>query len=337
MSSDGTQSQASYAAPLTLNQTTPVFVSNNNGKTWNQTPGEGILVISPGAGTFANSLAYINLSGRFSVSTADTQSRAGGFKYPQTWNNITTVDLETVNKEEDSLVGLAKAIGEDIIAKKKPPPSLIVAGSRGSQVVLPLLLLKYWRGPFVAINAGPLTSNTPLPTECTPCFVTCGGDYFPTKSPAFVMSKFIELAAPGTEGFQVHLPRDAHMPDLESTPARKALLGDLCLNLINGTQPRQTMLNGSASVIMLKKVLSRPPASTVTALQNRPGLKQTILRSSPSTERNWAPTPNIVYDGEELKILADEVDENGYLILKVQSNSGAKGWLYAMHKKFHTQ
>jgi len=54
--------------------------------------------------------------------------------------------------------------------------ALILVGSRGGQVVLPVLLRGFWRGPVVAIHAGPLTSNSAIPVGSDPWFVTCGQD-----------------------------------------------------------------------------------------------------------------------------------------------------------------
>jgi len=81
---------------------------------------------------------------------------------------------------DDSLMGVARAIGARI--KAGVVPKLIIMGSRGGQVVLPVLLRSFWRGPYVAINTGPLTSNSAIPVGSDPWVVTCGQDYFNTRS-----------------------------------------------------------------------------------------------------------------------------------------------------------
>ena len=188
--------------------------------------------------------------------------------------------------------------------------------------MLPILLQRYWRGPFVAINAGPLTSRSPLPAGCSPWLVTCGRDYFCTRDPARVRQEYAQLAA--TDGTHVHLACDAHMPDLSSTQARRELLGDLCEHIVAAVPPPRTMLGGAAVVAPLPK-----PRVKSTVRQSRPRVTHTVLRSSPTSAADWAPEPNVVRDGETVEHLEGSRDAKGYLMFRVRSQDGATGWVYA--------
>lgn len=131
-------------------------------------------------------------------------TRSGGFKYPDKWSDIDKVPL---NRDgDDSLMGLARAIGKEM--QGGTVPELVIAGSRGAQVVLPVLLRFFWRGPFVNINAGILTSNAAIPELSEPWLVTCGRDYFATSDESFVAKKFAELSA--VPGHHIRLRSQQH-------------------------------------------------------------------------------------------------------------------------------
>ena len=166
-----------------------MHISVDHGKTWKKVADTQIvLVVSPGAGVKYNEPSYVDLETKFSVEYRDADSREGGFRYPDDWGAIWNLNIS--NKcDGDSLMGLAKRIGAEI-SSGAILPNLIIAGSRGGQVVLTLLLNYFWHGPIIAINAGPLTSNSQLPEHTVPWFITCGLDYFPTRSPDFVRRKF---------------------------------------------------------------------------------------------------------------------------------------------------
>lgn len=92
-------------------------------------------------------------------------------------------------------------------------PSLIICGSRGSQVTIGLVWRHFWRGPTILINAGSLTSETFIPVSVYPVLITMENDYFQTKSLDFVKAKFSELSE--VDGTQIHIRRHGHMPNLD--------------------------------------------------------------------------------------------------------------------------
>lgn len=125
-----------------------VLTSPDEGSSWRDTPTTGeVLLIVPGAGEFANRQGYDLVSKRFVVAKRDTDTRAGGFVYPPKWGNIRLVKLD--GHPSNSLVGLAKKIGDEVKAGALVP-SLVLCGSRGGQIVLPMLLRHFWRDPSSA-------------------------------------------------------------------------------------------------------------------------------------------------------------------------------------------
>ena len=190
--------------------------------------------------------------------------------------------------------------------------------------MLPLMLQRYWRGPFVVINGGPLTSSTPLPAGCSPWLVTCGRDYFKTKDPAFVRHEYGRLAA--TAGTHVHLARDGHMPDFTSTQARREFLGDLCEHICAAAPAPKKMLDDAADVSPLPNPQVK---ARLTVRQSRPGVTHTILRKTATAAPDWAPEPNAVMDGETVELLDDSCDEQGYQMFRVRTKNKATGWIYA--------
>jgi len=190
-----------------------VFVQRQKGE-WSMEPTNTqlVLVISDGAGTYQNRTAYNYLTrSGYHLDFVQTRDRAMSFAYPSHWD---TGVFDDTNPND--LGGFGHVVGKHILTAKVPP-AVIICGSRGSQVVLAVVMKHYWRGPFVAINAGPLTSNTRIWSECFPCFISCGRDFFNTKSVDFCLRKFNELAdVPSQRGLLVHLPYEAHMPKAET-------------------------------------------------------------------------------------------------------------------------
>ena len=117
-----------------------VQVSPDGGTTWAECRGDGVLVIEPGAGTFCNRRAYSDLADRFQAHFVGGSAlrpagqgslpitRQGGFKYPDGWDNIAAVDVSAAHPAEDSLLGLAKRLGEEIASGVRRPPYIVVAG-----------------------------------------------------------------------------------------------------------------------------------------------------------------------------------------------------------------
>ena len=210
-----------------------VSISPDKGRTWTGVEGRGVLVIVPGAGVHTNAKAYKHLETSYTVHYRDTFSREGGFKYPNNWTDIATVSL--AGHSANSLVGLTSLVGSEI-QNGTLAPSVIICGSRGGQVVLPLLMRFFWRGPFVCINAGLLTSQSSIPSQATPFFVTCAMDYFCTSNPRTVASRFASLSDTG--GTNLFLKNADHMPDLQSR-ASKCLLKKICDYLLSGARMGQ--------------------------------------------------------------------------------------------------
>mgnify|MGYP000106006175 CR=1 FL=1 len=306
-----------------------VHVSTNLGKTWSArtvlTP--RILVIQPGAGCGYNGESYTQLQKEFDMVFMDTKTRVGGFKYPPNWGNIWD-DVDITKKwDKDSLVGLAKSVGQAIMDSA---PSVIIAGSRGGQVVLPLLLKHYWRGPFVCINAGPLTSNSRLPKQCTPWFVTCGNDFFPTKSLSWVREAFAKLS--DVQGVQIHSEDEMHTPDLNKT----LLLSQICQCLLGSICPTKTNWGTNVSMHVLKPqpTLRLKRAFTV----NSQKATRVILRRSSSHKQDWvkdaAGNDVSVKNSTRVCVTSQALDEKGYLMYHI-SNGKTRGWMYAMNFKEH--
>ncbi len=184
-----------------------VWLSSPTNDSWDQTDTNprNILVIGDEAGTYKNKKVYDALEAEgYVVDIISTDDQAVSFLYPKNWQQGKFKD----NKND--LAGFGHTVGERCLAKT---PSLIICGSRGSQITLAVVMRYYWRGPFIAMNGGPLTSNTPLSSLCSPCFLTFDQDYFPTHDTSFSLRKYDELAEQkGQRALLVHVMDEAHMP-----------------------------------------------------------------------------------------------------------------------------
>ena len=195
--------------------TSDVYLSPDDGETWNLTHANRrhILVIADGAGVRANQEVYDDLIAQgYELDIVAAGDRS--FKYPPDWQHGNPVARTAKGRQNtDDLAGFGHDIG---VAIHRRPPSLIICGSRGSQVTIGVVLRHHWQGPFIAMNAGPMTSNTHIPRRAFACFVTFGQDYFPTKSPAFTNERFQVLSSPNRRALLLHLPREAHMPGADA-------------------------------------------------------------------------------------------------------------------------
>ena len=288
-----------------------VKVRNEAKGTWDEAKGSGILVIVPGAGTHANRKAYNELERHFDVIYRDTPTRRGGFRYPAGWANITSVPLDT--DPPDSLMGLSRSIGGTM---KASPPALVICGSRGGQVVVPILLAHYWRGPFVAINAGPLTSNGKIPEGCFPLFVTCGKDYFPTSDLGYVTDRFKEVS--DVQGLNVFLPSADHMPELS-----KPFLAQLARHLLHGTA-----LPANLTVRPLSP--SSSASSYPFTVDHHKGAPNTLLRKEPTSHHKWYVDRRGFDNGSKVRILKQGMDENNYEMVYATDGT-VRGWLYSIN------
>jgi len=191
--------------------------------------GRRILVISDGAGTERNRAVYEELvSQGYEMDFVRAGSRS--FEYPTDWQHGNPASCDSHGFPTHDLAGFGHEVGDRLRVR---PPSLIICGSRGSQVTLGVILKHHWRGPFIAMNAGPMTSRTDLPRDCFACFVTFGKDYFSTKDPTFTNAAFQDLASTEERGILVHLPKEAHMP-------RASALSQVLGRIIKVGQERST-------------------------------------------------------------------------------------------------
>jgi hypothetical protein len=316
-------------------------ISSDGGITWSNasTIAKGILVIVPGAGTFQNKPTYEQLKQNYLVKYRDTDIRENGFIYPDNWTNIMKVQLP--DSDEDSLRGLAKKIGNEI-SSKKFVPEIIIAGSRGSQVVLPLLLRFFWRGPFIAINGGPITSNTQFPKHTLPFFITCEHDYFPTKNKSFVETQFNTLSE--VTGYNLRLNDHGHMPDLSSS-STVSILSNICEYLLNPTVPMKQMTTYSHNLYKLEQEKQMKTYShkqftpnekiVLTVNSHKSSQINILLRKNPLSQlnKNIFQDKRDVNNGDKIQILAEATDENKYKMYNVKSLTGVEGWIYAINIK----
>ena len=100
-------------------------ISLDEGKTWNEVKGHGILVLQPGAGTYTNKRAYESLED-FDEKNIITFSERYGYKYPSNWRE--NDQLRLPDRTTRDLVGYAKVVFKRI---QKNPPEVIICGSRG--------------------------------------------------------------------------------------------------------------------------------------------------------------------------------------------------------------
>ncbi len=182
-----------------------------DGATWfcTDAPRKYILVIADGAGVRQNEIVYRKLSEHYELDIVHAGDRS--FEYPTNWH-LGNPNSQKMGVPTPDLAGFGHEVG---IRIRRRPPSLIICGSRGSQVTLGIVLRYYWRGPFIAMNAGPMTSQTLIPPQAFACFLTFGQDYFQTKKINFTNEKFQELAS-GQRGLLIHLPQESHMPSAKA-------------------------------------------------------------------------------------------------------------------------
>lgn len=190
--------------------TSDIYLSRDDGVTWtmHEVPKRHILVIADGAGVRANEAVYADLTAQgYELDIVETGSADLSFQYPPGWQRGNPASRTSRGSPTYDLAGFAHKVGRSI---GRRPPSLIICGSRGSQVTIGVVMRHYWRGPFVAMNGGPMTSNTSIPREAFPCFMTFGRDYFPTKDVEFTDEQF--QVHGNQRGLLMHLPEEAHMP-----------------------------------------------------------------------------------------------------------------------------
>ena len=197
----------------------------------------------------------------------------------------------------------------------KHKPSLLICGSRGSQVTIGLVWRHYWRGPTIVINGGCLTSETLIPAPVFPVMITMTGDYFGTKSLDFVQEKF--AAVSDTGGVQIHLLGQGHMPRLEPT-----FFAQVVQCALTGTaMPPST----NYSIHQLQ------PAASYLHLHQTGDRKYTLLRSEPSSDNGALLRNPQLPNGQRLRYLEFQTDEKGFgmVHVSVQINDVEYvGWTY---------
>jgi len=168
-----------------------------------------IFVIKPGAGTYQNRDAYKKLETHYTVRYF-AESQGEYDHYPNNWQNNNLVN--TCGKHLGSIVNV---IGMHIKLTQEIPAAIIV-GSRGGQVSIGKVWEHLWRGPTVIINAGCLLTQTIIPKDVTPLFITMGLDYFNYVNN---IDNTIKLYKNHSEnkniGTIVNLPLESHMPVLK--------------------------------------------------------------------------------------------------------------------------
>lgn len=315
---------------MTSSKTT-VHVSNDMGKTWTPATGTCVLVIQPGAGTVHNSAAYKQLEQNFTVSYVNTPTYNGGFKYPPGHGHMWSYDLQGPTRwEQDSLMGLSKSIGKDIVARKIVPHT-IVTGSRGGQVVIPMIIKHFWRGSIVVINAGPLTTNSRIPKHVNPVFITCDRDYFSTNDVDYVRRQFKDLS--DVDGVAVHLTNQSHMPRLHVD-----ILASIVDALVHGKSISSSVIPQKHQLVRLTTNTTSPStrAPLVTILGSRGGHDTVLLRPNPTKRRKFYHDRRAVVKDEKVSVEFDQTDEDGYAMVYIRSKNGTDGWIYCSNiKEFH--
>ena len=183
---------------------------NKEGKWIETSCNDLVFVIKPGAGTFYNRKAYQRLEEKFNVIYfGETGNKYD--KYPHNWFNNSDVS-STGNH-----LGIISQFVKNTIIKDNLIPSVIIVGSRGSQVTIGKIWEEVWRGPTIMINAGSLTTNTRVPKEVIPYFITMGNDYFKSvNTPEKVLCLFNILKEDKYQiGYNIHLKNEYHMPNFK--------------------------------------------------------------------------------------------------------------------------
>lgn len=322
-----------------------VAISQDNGLTWTTTKGKGIWVILPGAGYFKNRITYLELESQMikvgplytwkerEIEYFDTKTRKGGFVYPPNWTDISKVEMP--RKKENTLAGLAAQMKKRL---KKGPPAMIICGSRGGQVVLPLLLKNCWRGAFVAINAGPLMTKSVFHHPCRPFFVTCGKDYFRTKDPELVREIFEKSSY--VDGINIFIPEFDHMPDLTDQDT-KLLLPNICDTILErDIRNRNRLFRDSDdwyTVHRMKGHLSddpKPPYTPLYTIKSHKGMKIIYLRQNHFADSFFKNRKErSVINGDKVKILHKATDDEGFSMVYVEPDSKPGGWIYEINIK----
>ena len=195
-------------------------MSSDSGVSWDHAySANGVLVIVPGAGTATNPEEFslvksVCTSERSQyVEYGDAYDRFY-YEYPHNWSAISQLRIPATQTHCDGgLMTLAWRIKCAILTKEILPPAVIIAGSRGSQITLPLLLQDCWKGAVVCLNAGIFTVDcSALPTAAPLIAISFEHDYFATKDPQFTMAK-TQTSQPA-RGWLLHLLGKGHMQPL---------------------------------------------------------------------------------------------------------------------------
>ena len=168
-----------------------------------------IFVIKPGGGTFYNKDAYRKLEEKYEV-VYFGESGGQYDRYPQGWENNNTVLNEGYH-----LGGITQLVKKYILSKNKVP-SIFIVGSRGGQVTIGKIWESVWQGPTIIINAGSLTTNTSIPKNVIPLFVTMKWDYFEMVNTQYKVKTLFNKLKTGINqlGFNLYLSNQSHMPKL---------------------------------------------------------------------------------------------------------------------------
>lgn len=310
------------------NDTTIPHVSLDGGETWEPARNaEGVLVIGPGIGTRINRVAFDHFFSKLKEQGVSSWAAhldvndGGDFVYPDGWENIMSVDLP--RGPENSLRGLARKIGLDMISNIRrglPVPRVIMAGSRGGQVVLPLLLRFFWRGPFVAVNAGPMTSNAVLPAPCVPFFITTKYDYFPTRDPDYVKQQFEKLS--DVTGYNLFLHEHHHMPDLNNVHMYELLLN--IYYLLMGMRSRPLLETEPHNLYVLHPARRK---LLLTVESHNRDVDFVLLRQSATSKQLFFDDNRHVRNGDKVEILDSRVVDN-YMMFQIRTRNGLLGWMY---------
>jgi len=166
-----------------------------------------IFVIVPGAGTRINHQAYKKLEEHFTIIYFG-KSKGVYDKYPENWQTN-----KNVSSKGYHLGGISDLVKNYILSKNNIP-SLIICGSRGSQVTIGKIWHTIWRGPTINFNAGCLTTDTQIPFGVKPIFITMGDDYFTSvntnNKTQLLFNKLNKT--PSENGIFINLKYEKHMP-----------------------------------------------------------------------------------------------------------------------------
>ena len=294
-----------------------------------------MLVVAPGAGVSINAEAYRALESAYNVVRMDTKTRKDGFKYPAAFfkgGGMKHVALST--DPPNSLCGLAREIGRQIVDRTLAT-ALVITGPRGGQVVLPLLLRCFWRGPFININAGLLSSAEPVPAEAMAYYLTMGKDEgWRTSDPSYVRDAHRRLAPSPHRGYNVHLFKHGHMPMLRGR--NRQLLRRLCQAAIAEDRPPSAppMTQDNHEVYDLSSAASTPaspPQANEVTVQSRRHANVKLRRHATS-EHEWYADQRAVSNGETVRVVGAGADQQGFAMLRIVAGPRRRhGWIYTMN------